>query len=106
MSPGRWGPSPTPPGFRGSRPGAGAPLPHRLRLPLKPLRSGHRFLGSPSQGQAGWPTGGARALGSEAPREGGGPAGLQDWVAGLLDGPRLPRPSGPGREEPWQGGAS
>lgn len=59
MSPGHWGPSPTPPGFRGTRPGAGAPLPHRLRLPLKPLRSGHRFLGSPSQGQAGWPTGGA-----------------------------------------------
>lgn len=59
MSPGPWGPSPTPPGFRGTRPGAGAPLPHRLRLPLKPLRSGHRFLGSPSQGQAEWPMGGA-----------------------------------------------
>lgn len=60
-SPGPWGPNPTPPSFRGTRPGAGAPLPHRLRLPLKPLRSGHRFLGSPSQGQAEWPTGGARA---------------------------------------------
>lgn len=81
VSPGRWGPSPTPPGFRGTRPGAGAPLPHRLRLPLKPLRSGHRFLGSPSQGQAGWPTGGACESGSEAPGEGGGPAGLQDWLS-------------------------
>lgn len=66
MSPVRWGHSPTPPGFRGTQPGAGAPLPHRLRLPLKPLRSSHRFLGSPSQGQARWPTGGARARGFEA----------------------------------------
>lgn len=106
VSPGHWGPSPTPPGFRGTRPGAGAPLPHRLRLPLKPLRSGHRFLGSPSQGQAGWPTGGAPAPGSEAPGEGVGPAGLQDCLARLQDGPRLPRPPGPGREGPWQGGAS
>lgn len=89
VSPGRWGPSPTPPGFRGTRPGAGAPLPHRLRLPLKPLRSGHRFLGSPSQGQAGWPTGGACKSGSEAPRL----QGRAVAPPGSRTGSRTPRPA-------------
>lgn len=108
VSPGRWGPSPTPPGFRGTRPGAGAPLPHRLRLPLKPLRSGHRFLGSPSQGQAGWPTGGACESGSEAPGEGGGPAGLQDWLPGSKTGRscqgfRVLGGKDPGRKELFRG---
>lgn len=37
--------------------------------------------------------------------EGGGPTGLQGWLAGLLER-RLPRPSGPGQEGSWQGGVA